>query len=417
MKRAFAWFGRPSIAALRFMDNSWDYNEGQSEILMGKALKDGYRQKVFLMTKIDGRTKEAAERQIETCLERLQTDHIDLVQHHEIIRFDDPDRIFAESGANEAMVAAQKAGKIRYIGFTGHKDPHIHLYMLKVAAEHGFHFDSVQMPLNVMDAHFRSFGQMVLPELVKQEIGVLGMKSMGDGVILKSKTVSPIECLHYALSLPTSVVITGIDKPEILDQAFEAVKTFQPMNREQIAQLAGQDEGSGDGGKVRIVQDFVALRFDREASGLAGRGCAGCTETSTAERIADRTEPKSLSAARWTSFIIPLLVVLSGHDLDGSISPECSRGIRSTASFPVSRSSALWPPFSSQMQECFWRKGLQRHNWKTVSRSTRLRASRATDRMGRGRRSRLPALNRRELFPTSPGAIRRHPRRIWLGRR
>ena len=217
---------------ITFLDNSWDYNEGQSEILMGKALKDGYRQKVFLMTKIDGRTKEAAERQIETCLERLQTDHIDLVQHHEIIRFDDPDRIFAESGANEAMVASQKAGKIRYIGFTGHKDPHIHLYMLKVAAEHGFHFDSVQMPLNVMDAHFRSFGQMVLPELVKQEIGVLGMKSMGDGVILKSKTVSPIECLHYALSLPTSVVITGIDKPELLDQAFEAVKTFQPMNRE-----------------------------------------------------------------------------------------------------------------------------------------------------------------------------------------
>src|SRR5450432_3149281 len=190
---------------ITFMDNSWDYNEGQSEVRMGKALKDGYREKVFLMTKIDGRTKEVAARQIETSLERLQTDHIDLVQHHEIIRFDDPDRIFAEAGANEAVVAAQKAGKIRYIGFTGHKDPHIHLYMLKVAAEHGFRFDTVQMPLNVMDAHFRSFAQMVLPELVKEEIGVLAMKSMGDGVILKSKTVSPMECLHYAMSLPTSV--------------------------------------------------------------------------------------------------------------------------------------------------------------------------------------------------------------------
>src|ERR1039458_73608 len=189
---------------ITFMDNSWDYNEGQSEMRMGKALKDGYRQKVFLMTKIDGRTKEVAERQIETCLERLQTDHIDLVQHHEIIRFDDPDRIFAEGGAMEAVLEAKKAGKIRYIGFTGHKDPHIHLYMLKVAAEHGFHFDTAQMPLNVMDAHFRSFAQMVLPELVKQEIGVLGMKSMGNGVILKSKTVSALECLHYALSLPTS---------------------------------------------------------------------------------------------------------------------------------------------------------------------------------------------------------------------
>src|SRR5579864_2664002 len=192
---------------ITFMDNSWDYNEGQSEVRMGKALKDGYRQKVFLMTKIDGRTKEVAERQIETCLERLQTDHIDLVQHHEIIRFDDPDRIFADGGAMEATLAAKKAGKIRYIGFTGHKDPHIHLYMLKVAAEHTFRFDTVQMPLNVMDAHFRSFAQLVLPELVRQQIGVLGMKSMGDGVILKSKSVTPMECLHYALSLPTSVVI------------------------------------------------------------------------------------------------------------------------------------------------------------------------------------------------------------------
>ena len=248
---------------ITFMDNSWDYNEGQSEVRMGKALKDGYRQKVFLMTKIDGRTKEVAERQIETCLERLQTDHIDLVQHHEIIRFDDPDRIFAEGGAHEAVVAAKKAGKIRYIGFTGHKDPHIHLYMLKVAAEHGFHFDTVQMPLNAMDAHFRSFGQTVLPELVKEEIGVLGMKSMGDGVILKSKTVSPLECLHYALSLPTSVVITGIDKPEILDQAFEAAKTFQPMNREQVAQLLARTKEVALAGKYELFK--TSSHFDSTA--------------------------------------------------------------------------------------------------------------------------------------------------------
>jgi len=248
---------------ITFMDNSWDYNEGHSEIRMGKALKDGYRQKVFLMTKIDGRTKEVAEQQIETCLERLQTDHIDLVQHHEIIRFDDPDRIFAEGGANEAVVAAQKSGKIRYIGFTGHKDPHIHLYMLKVAAEHGFHFDTVQMPLNVMDAHFRSFGQMVLPELVKQQIGVLGMKSMGDGVILKSKAVSPLECLHYALSLPTSVVITGIDKPEILDQAFEVAKTFQPMNRDQVAQLLAKTKEVAMAGKYELFK--TSSHFDSTA--------------------------------------------------------------------------------------------------------------------------------------------------------
>jgi predicted aldo/keto reductase-like oxidoreductase len=248
---------------ITFMDNSWDYNEGKSEVLMGKALKDGYRQKVFLMTKIDGRTKELAQQQIETCLKRLQTDHIDLVQHHEIIRFDDPDRIFAEGGANEAVLAAKKAGKIRYIGFTGHKDPHIHLYMLKVAAEHGFHFDTVQMPLNVMDAHFRSFAQMVLPELVKEDIGVLGMKSMGDGVILKSKTVSAIECLHYALSLPTSVVITGIDKPEILDQAFEAAKSFQPMNREQVAQLLSKTKEVAMAGKYELFK--TSSHFDSTA--------------------------------------------------------------------------------------------------------------------------------------------------------
>lgn len=248
---------------ITFMDNSWDYNEGESEILMGKALKDGYREKVFLMTKIDGRTREAAENQIETCLERLQTDHIDLVQHHEVIRFDDPDRIFAESGAMEAVLAAKKAGKIRYVGFTGHKDPQIHLYTLKVAADHGFHFDTVQMPLNVMDAHFRSFGQLVLPELVKQQIGVLGMKSMGDGVILKSKTVSPIECLHYALSLPTSVVITGIEKPEILDQAFEAVKTFQPLNHEQIAQLLAKTKELAMAGKYELFK--TSSHFDSTA--------------------------------------------------------------------------------------------------------------------------------------------------------
>jgi aryl-alcohol dehydrogenase-like predicted oxidoreductase len=248
---------------ITFMDNSWDYNEGQSEIRMGKALKDGYREKVFLMTKIDGRTKEVAARQIETSLERLQTDRIDLMQHHEVIRFDDPDRIFAKGGAMEALVDARKAGKIRYIGFTGHKDPHIHLYMLKVAEEHGFHFDTAQMPLNVMDAHFRSFGQMVLPELVRQEIGVLGMKSMGDGVILKSKTVSPMECLHYAMSLPTSVVITGIDKPEILDQAIEAAKTFQPMNREQVAQLLAKTKTVAMAGKYELFK--TSSHFDSTA--------------------------------------------------------------------------------------------------------------------------------------------------------
>src|SRR6266436_4852966 len=212
--------------AINFMDNCWDYHNGGSEIRMGKALQDGYRQKAFLMTKIDGRTKEEAAKQIDESLKRLRTDHVDLMQHHEIIRFDDPDRVFEKGGANEAFLDAKKAGKIRYIGFTGHKDPHIHLYMLEVAKENAFKFDTVQMPLNVMDAHYRSFEKRVLLELVKQNIGVLGMKSMANGILLKSKTVTPIECLHYALNLPTSVVITGIDSMEILEQAFAAVSTF-----------------------------------------------------------------------------------------------------------------------------------------------------------------------------------------------
>src|SRR5438477_10698061 len=222
---------------ITFMDNSWDYNDGASETRMGKALRDGYRDKVFLMTKIDGRSKREATRQLDESLRRLQTDRIDLVQHHEVIRFEDPHRIFDAEGANAALVEARAAGKIRYIGFTGHKDPRIHLHMLEVAKDHGFSFDTVQMPLNVMDAHYRSFEQLVLPELVKQNIGVLGMKSLGNGVILRSGTVTAIECLQYALSLPTSVVITGCESLERLDQAIEAVKRFRPMTDPQRSAL------------------------------------------------------------------------------------------------------------------------------------------------------------------------------------
>ncbi|PHM06653.1 aldo/keto reductase [Nostoc sp. 'Peltigera malacea cyanobiont' DB3992] len=222
---------------INFMDNSWDYNNGRSHRWMGNALKNGYRQKVFLMTKIDGRTKGAAKMQIDESLKDLQVDHIDLLQHHEILRFEDPDRVFAPGGSMEAVLEAQKAGKIRYIGFTGHKNPQIHLQMLETAAQNGFHFDTVQMPLNVMDAHFRSFEHQVLPVLVKNNIGVLGMKSIGESYILRSNTVSAIECLHYAMNLPTSVVITGIDSMRILDQAFEAVRTFEPMDQARVTAL------------------------------------------------------------------------------------------------------------------------------------------------------------------------------------
>src|SRR5438552_3628994 len=180
---------------INFLDNCWDYNDGASETRMGKALRDGYREKAFVMTKIDGRSKKEAARQLDESLKRFKIDCIDLVQHHEIIRYEDPHRIFDKEGANAALVEGREAGKLRYIGFTGHKDPHIHLYMLEVAAEHGFKFDTVQMPLNLMDAHYRSFAGLVLPELVKQNIGVLGMKSMANGILLKSNTVTPIECL------------------------------------------------------------------------------------------------------------------------------------------------------------------------------------------------------------------------------
>jgi aryl-alcohol dehydrogenase-like predicted oxidoreductase len=190
------------------------------------------------MTKIDGRSKREAARQLDESLRRLQTDCIDLVQHHEVIRFDDPHRMFDEKeGANAALLEARRAGKLRYIGFTGHKDPRIHLHTLEIAREHAFTFDSVQMPLNVMDAHYRSFEKLVLPELVRANIGVLGMKSMANGIILKSHTATPTECLYYALSLPTSVVITGCDSIEILDQALDAARTFRPMSEAQVSAL------------------------------------------------------------------------------------------------------------------------------------------------------------------------------------
>ena len=233
---------------INFLDNSWDYNEGESEKRMGKALRDGYRERAFVMTKIDGRSKKEAAKQFDESLKRLDVDYIDLVQHHEIIRFDDPHRIFHAEGANAALLEAREAGKLRYIGFTGHKDPRIHLYMLEIAKENGFRFDTVQMPLNVMDAHYRSFEKRVLPELVKLQIGVLGMKSMANGILLKSKTVTAVECLHYALNLPTSVVITGIDSMEILDQAFAAIESFHPLtNGEREALLAKTCQAAANG--------------------------------------------------------------------------------------------------------------------------------------------------------------------------
>lgn len=233
---------------INFLDNCWDYHDGESERRMGAALRDGYRDQVFLMTKFDGRTKKSAATQIDESLRRLETDHVDLIQYHENIRLEDPDRFFAPNGPLEAVMEAKKAGKIRFIGFTGHKDPLVHLRMLEVAAEHKFRFDTCQMPLNVMDAHFRSFGRHVLPKLVEQGMGVLGMKPLGDGHVLKCGHVTALECLHYALTLPTSVVITGCETMERLDQAFHAAETFRPLSNEQVTQILAKTKPMADAG-------------------------------------------------------------------------------------------------------------------------------------------------------------------------
>jgi predicted aldo/keto reductase-like oxidoreductase len=238
---------------INFMDNCWDYMDGKCEVWMGKALLDGYRNKVFLMTKFDGRTKAAAARQIDESLQRLRTDRIDLMQYHENIRMEDPDRFFND-GVVDALLEAKEAGKIRYIGFTGHKDPLVHLRMLEVAQAHNFHFDSAQMPLNILDAQFRSFAHQVVPKLAEQGIAVLGMKPMAAGAIPQRNLATGVECLHYALSLPTSVVITGMSDQKLLDQAFEAVRTFQPLSQSQLSALLAKTRDAALSGKYETFK-------------------------------------------------------------------------------------------------------------------------------------------------------------------
>jgi len=255
---------------ITFLDNSWDYSKGRCELLMGKALQDGYRKRVFLMTKFNGRTREAAAQQIDESLRRLQVDHIDLIQFHENIRMEDPDRYFAEGGAHEAVLAAKQAGKVRYIGFTGHKDPVVHLRMLDVAAQRNFHFDACQMPLNVLDFHFRSFAHEVVPRLVKEGTAVLGMKPLAFGVIPRERIATAIECLHYALNLPTSVVINGCDSLERLDQAFQAARTFKPLTKEQVSSLVEKTRAAAMSGKYEAFK--TTTRFDGTAQRPAEMG-------------------------------------------------------------------------------------------------------------------------------------------------
>lgn len=249
---------------ITFFDNSWDYNDGISEVRLGKALKDGGRRdKAFVMTKIDGRTGASYKKQLEESMGRLGVDHVDLVQFHEVIRLEDPDRIFADDGALNAAIEARQAGKIRYIGFTGHKDPAVHLRMFEMAAKHNFKFDTVQMPVNVMDAHFRSFTKEVIPVAQKAGTAVLAMKTFGDDYILRSKTVQPLEALHYGLSQPVAVVITGIENPTILDQAIEAARTFKPMSDTDQASLLARTRDAALTGKFEPFK--TSPHFDSTA--------------------------------------------------------------------------------------------------------------------------------------------------------
>lgn len=223
-------------AGIDFLDNSWDYDGGSSEERMGRAL-EGRRDQAFLMTKVDGRTKDAARQQLDESLRRLRTDHVDLWQFHEIIRFEDADLVFSQGGM-EAAIEARDAGKVRFIGFTGHKDPDIHVHMLDVARRNGFVFDTVQLPVNVMDAAYeRSFVQRVLPILVAEEIGVLGMKPIGDGTILSTGAIDAPACLRYALSAATDVVITGCDSMDRVRQAIDVATRFEQMTPDEVSQL------------------------------------------------------------------------------------------------------------------------------------------------------------------------------------
>jgi aryl-alcohol dehydrogenase-like predicted oxidoreductase len=248
-----------------FFDNCWDYNGGKSEERLGRALAEGgRRQKAFVMTKLDGRTKQSAAAQLEQSLKRLKTEMIDLVQIHEVIRMNDAERSFSSGGAIEALVDAKKAGKLRFIGFTGHKDPAIHLHMLEVAKQNGFAFDTVQMPINVMDAHYKSFENKVLPVLREREIGVLGMKSMGDKLILESGVVRADECLRYAMSAPTSVVITGCETMGVLKQALALALAFKPLSNEERKALLARTASAAATG--RYEQFKTTDRFDGTAA-------------------------------------------------------------------------------------------------------------------------------------------------------
>lgn len=216
---------------ITFMDNAWCYHNGQSEKIMGEALKDGYREKVFLMTKNHGRTKELFKKQLDESLKRLNTDHIDLLQLHEIINHGVPEKINGE-GVLDAVLEAKKKGKIRFIGFTGHRYPSLHQEMLDL----DFDWDTVQIPINVLDYHYRSFQNQIMPQAKEKNMGVIGMKSLAAGRIFKTD-ISVQEAMRYTLSLPISTLVSGIDSFEVLEQNLKIVREFKKMDENELNEL------------------------------------------------------------------------------------------------------------------------------------------------------------------------------------
>lgn len=243
---------------ITFFDNAWEYHDGLSEERLGKALQ-GKRQQAFLMTKVctHGRDKNIAMRMLEESLRRLRTDHLDLWQIHEVIYENDPDLIFAPGAAIEALLEAKKQGKVRFIGFTGHKDPEIHLKMLS----HDFPFDTVQMPLNCFDATFRSFETQVLPEATRRGIAVLGMKSLGgSGEMVKHGGITAEQGLRYAMSLPVATTISGIDSIEVLDQNLSIASNFQPYSAAEMKDLRDRCKPLAADGRYELFK--MTTKYD-----------------------------------------------------------------------------------------------------------------------------------------------------------
>ena len=255
-------------AGINFFDNAWEYHDGKSETRMGNALK-GKRDQVVLMTKVctHGRKKDVAMRMLEESLKRLQTDHLDVWQVHEVVYDNDPDLIFAKDGAIEALEMAKKQGKVRFVGFTGHKDPSIHLKMLS----HDYAFDTVQMPLNCFDGTYRSFETQVLPELNKRGIAPLGMKSLGgSGESVKNGAVTAQEALRYAMSLPVAVTISGMESLDVLHQNLEVARGFQPMPARELSALRTRVKQYASDGRFELFKSTKKYdgRIGRELHGF-----------------------------------------------------------------------------------------------------------------------------------------------------